>query len=54
MSEVISRLQGERRQVEDEYEDLRMKKDSILNWESQISDLIQWYVAFHAWYKMIV
>jgi serine/threonine-protein kinase MRCK len=42
MSETISRLQGERRQIEDEYEDLRIKKESIASWESQISELIQW------------
>lgn len=44
MSEAMSRLQGERRQIEDEYDDLRLKKESIAHWENQIAELIQWYV----------
>ncbi|CAG7822663.1 unnamed protein product, partial [Allacma fusca] len=42
MSEAMSRLQGERRQIEDEYDDLRLKKESIAHWENQIAELIQW------------
>ena len=42
----MSRLQGERRQIEDEYDDLRLKKESIAHWETQIAELIQWLVNF--------
>jgi serine/threonine-protein kinase MRCK len=35
-------LQNDRRGLEDEYEDLRAKKESIAQWESQITELIQW------------
>jgi serine/threonine-protein kinase MRCK len=38
----MGRLQGERRQVEEEYEELRSKKDAIAQWEAQISEIIQW------------
>jgi len=35
-------LQTDRRGLEEEYEDLRAKKESIAQWESQITELIQW------------
>lgn len=42
LSDTIARLQSERRNWEDEYEELRAKKESIVQWENQISELLQW------------
>lgn len=42
LTESVGRIQGERRQLEDEYEELRSKKDAIAQWEAQISEIIQW------------
>ncbi|XP_067007456.2 serine/threonine-protein kinase Genghis Khan isoform X3 [Anabrus simplex] len=42
LTESVNRLQSERRQLEDEYEELRSKKDAIAQWEAQISEIIQW------------
>jgi serine/threonine-protein kinase MRCK len=35
-------LQLERRQFEDEYQDLRNKKEAVAQWEAQISEIINW------------
>ena len=40
--ELNSRLHVDRRQIEDEYAELRSKKDAIALWESQISEIINW------------
>lgn len=37
-------MQSERRSLEEEYEDLRNKKESIAQWEAQITEIIQWSV----------
>ena len=42
VTDSISRIQGERRQLEDEYEELRNKKEAIAQWEAQITEIIQW------------
>jgi serine/threonine-protein kinase MRCK len=42
LTENVSRIQSERRQLDDEYEELRNKKDAIAQWEAQISEIIQW------------
>ncbi|XP_020291183.1 serine/threonine-protein kinase Genghis Khan isoform X2 [Pseudomyrmex gracilis] len=42
LSDSVNRLQGERRQLEDEYEELRNKKEAIAQWEAQITEIIQW------------
>ncbi|XP_049786774.1 serine/threonine-protein kinase Genghis Khan [Schistocerca cancellata] len=42
LTESVSRIQNERRQLEEEYEELRSKKDAIAQWEAQISEIIQW------------
>jgi serine/threonine-protein kinase MRCK len=42
LTENVSRIQNERRQLDDEYEELRNKKDAIAQWEAQISEIIQW------------
>ncbi|XP_063233759.1 serine/threonine-protein kinase Genghis Khan [Bacillus rossius redtenbacheri] len=42
LTDSVSRIQSERRQLEDEYEDLRNKKEAISQWEAQISEIIQW------------
>nr|CAD7589040.1 unnamed protein product [Timema genevievae] len=42
LTESVSRIQNERRQLEDEYEELRNKKEAIAQWEAQISEIIQW------------
>lgn len=33
--------------MEDEYEELRNKKEAIAQWEAQISEIIQWYLYQH-------
>ncbi|XP_037073228.1 serine/threonine-protein kinase Genghis Khan-like, partial [Pollicipes pollicipes] len=40
LSETLARLQTEKRQREDEYEELRAKKESVAQWEAQISEMI--------------
>lgn len=42
MTDNVNRIQGERRQLEDEYEELRNKKEAIAQWEAQITEIIQW------------
>ncbi|GFG29816.1 hypothetical protein Cfor_00242 [Coptotermes formosanus] len=42
LTESVGRIQSERRQLEEEYEELRNKKDAIAQWEAQISEIIQW------------
>ncbi|XP_046400063.1 serine/threonine-protein kinase MRCK alpha isoform X1 [Ischnura elegans] len=42
LTESVNRIQGERRQIEEEYEELRNKKEAIAQWEAQISEIIQW------------
>lgn len=41
-AELNNRLQLERRQFEDEYQDLRNKKEAVAQWEAQISEIINW------------
>ena len=41
-AELNNRLQVERRQFEDEYQDLRNKKEAVAQWEAQISEIINW------------
>lgn len=38
----MNRIQNERHQLETEYEELRSKKDAIVQWEHQITEIIQW------------
>ena len=42
--ELSNRLQLDRRQFEEEYQDLRNKKEAVAQWEAQISEIINWYV----------
>ncbi|XP_035704452.1 serine/threonine-protein kinase Genghis Khan isoform X2 [Folsomia candida] len=42
ISDTVARLQNERRGIEDEYDEIRAKKESISLWENQITELIQW------------
>ncbi|KAH0545683.1 serine/threonine-protein kinase Genghis Khan isoform X2 [Cotesia glomerata] len=42
MTDSVNRIQGERRQLEEEYEELRNKKEAIAQWEAQITEIIQW------------
>ncbi|XP_012250949.2 serine/threonine-protein kinase Genghis Khan isoform X1 [Athalia rosae] len=42
VTDSVGRLQGERRQLEEEYEELRNKKEAIAQWEAQITEIIQW------------
>ena len=41
-AELNNRLQLERRQFEEEYLDLRNKKEAVAQWEAQISEIINW------------
>lgn len=38
----MARLQNDRATIENEYEQLRNKQDSLGQWESQLSEIIQW------------
>lgn len=38
----MNRLQTERSNLESEYEQLRNKQDALGQWESQLSEIIQW------------
>lgn len=38
----MSRLQQERSNLESEYEQLRGKQETLGQWESQLSEIIQW------------
>ncbi|XP_019870807.1 serine/threonine-protein kinase Genghis Khan isoform X2 [Aethina tumida] len=42
LSESMNRLQSERANLETEYEQLRNKQDALDQWESQLSEIIQW------------
>ncbi|KAG7206781.1 hypothetical protein KM043_000694 [Ampulex compressa] len=42
LTDSVTRIQGERRQLEEEYEELRNKKEAIAQWEAQITEIIQW------------
>lgn len=38
----MNRLQSERSNLESEYEQLRNKQEALGQWESQLSEIIQW------------
>ena len=40
--ELNSRLSVDRRALEEEYAELRSKKEAIAMWESQINEIINW------------
>ena len=40
--EISTRLQADRRHLEDEYADLQGKKETVAQWEQQIAEIIQW------------
>ena len=40
--ELSNRLQLDRRQFEEECQDLRNKKEAVAQWEAQISEIINW------------
>ena len=40
--EISTRLQADRRHIEDEYADLQGKKETVAQWENQIAEIIQW------------
>ena len=40
--DTCSRLQAEKRQLDDEMTEIREKKESVAQWEAQISEIIQW------------
>lgn len=42
LTESMNRLQTERSNLESEYEQLRNKQDALGQWESQLSEIIQW------------
>ncbi|KAK5640191.1 hypothetical protein RI129_011002 [Pyrocoelia pectoralis] len=42
LTEQMSRLQSDRAAIEVEYEQLRNKQESLGQWESQLSEIIQW------------
>lgn len=42
MHESFGRLEGERHDLETEFEELSTKKEAIAQWEAQITEIIQW------------
>ena len=40
--EISTRLQADRRHLEDEFADLQGKKETVAGWEQQIAEIIQW------------
>jgi hypothetical protein len=42
MHESFGRLEGERQELESEFEELSNKKEAIAQWEAQITEIIQW------------
>ncbi len=40
--DLSGRMQLERRQLEEEYADLRSKKEAVAHWETQIAEIINW------------
>ncbi|XP_031622666.1 serine/threonine-protein kinase Genghis Khan isoform X2 [Contarinia nasturtii] len=42
VSETNRRMQNERLQIENDYEELRSKRQAIHQWERQISEVVQW------------
>ena len=40
--EISTRLQSDRRHLEEEYADLQGKKETVAQWENQIAEIIQW------------
>ena len=40
--EISTRLQADRRHLEDEFADLQGKKETVAQWENQIAEIIQW------------
>lgn len=42
LTESMNRLQTEKNNLESEYEQLRNKQDALGQWESQLSEIIQW------------
>ena len=40
--EISTRLQADRRHLDDEFADLQGKKETVAGWEQQISEIIQW------------
>lgn len=42
LTESMNRLQTERSNLESEYEQLRNKQEALGQWESQLSEIIQW------------
>jgi serine/threonine-protein kinase MRCK len=43
----VEQLQTEIRQLEEELRDHREKRESLAQWEAQISEIIQWWVNFY-------
>nr|CAI5825880.1 unnamed protein product [Callosobruchus analis] len=42
LTESMNRLQNERSSIESEYEQLRSKQETLGQWETQLSEIIQW------------
>lgn len=42
LADSMNRLQSERSNLESEYEQLRNKQEALGQWESQLSEIIQW------------
>lgn len=42
VSETNRRMQAERMQIENDYDELRSKRQAIHQWERQISEVVQW------------
>jgi len=40
--QISTRLQADRRHLDDEFTDLQGKKEMVAQWEQQIAEIIQW------------
>lgn len=40
--ENVGRIRNERKQLEQDYQQLYNKKEAIVQWEAQINEIIQW------------
>lgn len=38
----VDNLTAQNRQLEDDFQDLSSKKESVAHWEAQIAEIIQW------------
>ncbi len=43
LHEGVGRIRSERKQLEQDYQQLYNKKEAIIQWESQVDEVIKWF-----------